>query len=134
MIVLVTAVFIQGIMFLCGARLIPAEGILLGIAIGSLVSVLMVIPAQFTISPSSDESMRRLITQLKEMRYIETVQREIAQERTCVVYRQNLPRLLRWDEGDVTISLQPNLILICGAQAVLKRIRFQLVNCRLHEQ
>jgi hypothetical protein len=45
----------------------------------------------------------------------------------AVVYRQNLPRLLRWDEGNIHVSRDGESLVLTGPVAKLRRIRARLM-------
>jgi len=99
-------------------NIIPIEGLAIGAIIGSLFSVLSVIPVQFTISNSHQSDRQHLNNQLTYFGYIE--------DSGCandVVFRQNLPRLLRWDEGNITVTSESRTIKVTGPMCIVKAIR-----------
>lgn len=80
------------------SSVLPIEDIFAGVIIGSLCSVVMALPAEFDVFSSPDQSMKFLSRQLEAIGYVEACRGE-----NSVVYRPNLPRLLRWNEGNVII-------------------------------
>lgn len=96
----------------------PLEALLCGVALGSLGSVLMVLPVRFCVAPAGEGSMRILLDTLACLGYV--------QERrtgTGGVYRQKLPRLLRWDEGDIRIAQLRGEIVVSGPRCIVGRMR-----------
>jgi hypothetical protein len=122
-IVLAATFCVQVLMSFLGEPLLPIGGVLCGIALGSLFSVVMVVPAQFSVSPISQKSLHFLMSQLGEMHYVRG-----ATSAECSVFQQNLPRVFRWDEGNVTILNRDNKIVVSGALAILKKIHRSLLN------
>jgi hypothetical protein len=108
--------------FLFNLEYIPIQYILIGAALGSLFSVMMVFSAEFTVSPSNQEMLKFISGQLTSLSYIETSSIE-----NSVTYRQNLPRYLRWNEGAVTVILESDGIKISGAAFILSMVRKRLL-------
>ena len=104
------------------ARVMPIGYLLAGLAIGGLISVLMVLPARFTVSPASEAAVRRVITEVEVARYIEN-----GVVGNAVMYRQNLPRILRWDEGNISVARDGETLILTGPVVNLKRIRSRLL-------
>lgn len=100
----------------------PVEGLLFGVALGSLISVFMVVPAQFKITANCMDSIGDLFGVLKGLHYVESHRTPDA-----VVYRQKLPRFLRWREGEMVIRRNAECIVINGPRAVLGRVRAELI-------
>lgn len=124
LIVVGCALLIHGLAVVSGPRVMPAgmlPGLMALLALGGLVSVLMVIKAQFTVSPASEAAVRRVVTEVECARYVENGVRGNA-----IVYRQNLPRLLRWDEGNILVARDGDQLTINGPAANLRRIRARL--------
>ena len=103
-------------------RVMPIGYLLGGLALGGLISVLMVLQARFTVSPASEAAVRRVVTEVEIARYIENGVVDDA-----VMYRQNLPRMLRWDEGSIRITREGETLILTGPVVNLKRIRSRLV-------
>ena len=103
-------------------RVMPIGYLLAGLAIGGLISVLMVLPARFTVSPASEAAVRRVITEVEVARYIEN-----GVVGNAVMYRQNLPRILRWDEGNISVARDGETLILTGPVVNLKRIRSRLL-------
>lgn len=101
---------------------VPIAGILVGGGIGSMFSVILVIPAQFTIFNTRRDSLDFLIKQIEYFGYIKESTKE-----NCVTFRQNLPRLLRWNEGNVIIWSESGIIRVAGAMFILKSIRKKFI-------
>lgn len=104
------------------ARVMPIGYLLAGLAIGGLISVLMVLQARFTVSPASEAAVRRVITEVEVARYIEN-----GVVGNAVMYRQNLPRMLRWDEGNISVARDGETLILTGPVVNLKRIRSRLL-------
>jgi hypothetical protein len=121
LIVLACTLGIHGLAIASGARVMPLGALLAGLAVGGLISVLMVMKARFTVSPASEAAVRRVVTEVECARYIEVGKRDNA-----IVYRQNLPRVLRWDEGNIHISRDGDTLVLTGPVANLRRIRARL--------
>ncbi|HEX8613455.1 MAG TPA: hypothetical protein VF800_19415 [Telluria sp.] len=93
-----------------------------GVSLGSLVSVLMVLPAQVKVSSNSTGAVKSVVLVLEQLHYVES-------HRTAdtVFYRQKLPRFLRWAEGAMVVQRNPESIVIDGPRAVLGRVRAELM-------
>lgn len=98
------------------------EVVLVAVAIGSLVAVAMTLPAQFTVSATEAAPLRALTMELENMRYHERLHWE-----NIVTYHQKLPRLLRWNEGEVTIQRHEKTATITGPQFILTILRGKLL-------
>ena len=103
-------------------RVMPIAYLLAGLAIGGLISVLMVLQARFTVSPASEAAVRRVVTEVEVARYIEN-----GVVGNAVVYRQNLPRILRWDEGNISVAREGETLILTGPVVNLKQIRARLL-------
>jgi hypothetical protein len=120
--VLACTLAIHGLALASRARVMPLGALLAGLAVGGLISVLMVLPARFTVSPASEAAVRRVVTEVECARYIEN-----GAAGNAIIYRQNLPRLLRWNEGNISVAREGDQLIISGPVANLKRIRAHLV-------
>jgi len=118
LIILVSALAMQSLALLAGVRLLPTAVLLGAMAVGGLISVLMVLPARFTVSPSSERAVARVIEELKFMRYIENGVQDNA-----VVYRQSLPRVLRWNEGTIRLARDGDDLIVSGPVTNVSRVR-----------
>ena len=121
LIVLACTLAIHGLALVSGARVMPIGALLAGLAAGGLISVLMVMPARFTVSPASEAAVRRVVTEVECARYI-----EVGARGNAIVYRQNLPRLLRWDEGNISVAREGDVLVLSGPVAKLRQIRARL--------
>lgn len=65
--------------------------------------------------------MRRVVTEVECARYVENGVRGNA-----IVYRQNLPRLLRWNEGNINVAREGDQLTISGPVASIRSIRARL--------
>lgn len=124
-IVAVATLFIQGLVFITNTAPLPTMGILVGAALGSLVSVFLVFPARFVVSPITEEVLGHITTSIEEVRYIQQ-----SSEGDVAVFRQDLPRWLRWNEGDIAIVRENNEIVISGPLAILRNIRRSILNAQ----
>lgn len=122
LIVLSCTLAIHALAVLSGARVMPVGALLAGLAIGGLASVLMVMKARFTVTPASEAAVRRVVTEVECARYVEVGKRDNA-----IVYRQNLPRLLRWNEGNIHVAREGDMLVLSGPVANLRRIRARLL-------
>jgi hypothetical protein len=121
-ILLVSAMAIQSLALLAGVALLSTAVLLAALALGGLISVIMVLPARVTLAPSSEVAVGRVIDELTFMRYV-----EVGARGNAVVYRQNLPRVLRWDEGNIHLARDGDTLVISGPMANLRRIRLGLL-------
>ena len=96
----------------------PLAGLLCGTALGSLVSVCMVLPVRFSVAHTDAASMRSLLDTLARLGYVQD-QRTGA----SVVYLQKLPRILRWNEGAVTIAQLHGTIVVSGPRFIVGWMR-----------
>jgi hypothetical protein len=121
-IVLACTLAIHGLALVSHARVMPLGYLLGGLAAGGLISVLMVLRAQFTVTPASEAAVRRVVTEVECARYIEN-----GVQGNAVMYRQNLPRVLRWHEGNISVARDGDQLIISGPVANLRRIRARLL-------
>ena len=120
--VLACTLAIHGLALASRARVMPLGALLAGLALGGLIAVLMVLQGRFTVSPASEAAVRRVVTEVECARYIES-----GAAGNAIIYRQNLPRLLRWNEGNISVAREGDQLIISGPVANLKRIRAHLV-------
>ena len=120
--VVATAWAIHGAMYIAGLQLLPVDGLLLGIAIGSIFSVVMAMPIQFQIKSPANLSIEHIYSLLDKFHYV-----EMLKTNESISFRQNLPRFLRWDEGNVLVAFGPNECKITGPQSIVRRIRSSLL-------
>lgn len=101
----------------------PLVALLCGTALGSLGSVCMVLPVQFSVAPAGAASMRSLLDTLERLGYV--------QERrsgASAVYLQKLPRVLRWNEGALRIAQHRGTIVVSGPRSIVGRMRKALLS------
>ena len=122
LIVLVCTLAIHGLAVASSARVMPIGALLTGLTLGGLISVLMVVRAQFSVSPASEDAVRRVVTEVECARYVEN-----GVVGNAVMYRQNLPRLLRWQEGCISVARDGDQLVITGPVANIKRVRAHLI-------
>ncbi len=113
---------IQGLAYASKARIMPIGLLLAGMAIGGLAAVVAALKAQFTVTPASEDAVRRVVTEVECARYIEQ-----GAQGNAIIYRQNLPRLLRWDESNISVAREGDQLIVSGPAAALKRIRGHLL-------
>lgn len=113
--VLLSSLVLQLLFIALGADEIPVAGIVVGALLGSLGAVISVIPANFNIAPPYNRLIFTLKVNLESIGYIpaESVG-------NVTVYRQNLSRIWRWEEGNVQIRVDKDQILVTGAQGVVR--------------
>lgn len=122
LIVLACTLAIHGLAVVSNARVMPIGALLTGLTSGGLISVLMVMRAQFSVSPASEDAVRRVVTEVECARYVEN-----GVVGNAVMYRQNLPRLLRWQEGSISVARDGDQLVITGPVANIKRVRAHLI-------
>jgi hypothetical protein len=110
--------FIHGFMRLSSAHGIPLATALGGAALGALCSVALAVPAQFSVAPGGEKARLALVRELAQMGFI-------LHTRTArrAVYRQDLPQLLRWDEGNISLEFQPDAMTVSGPLIAIRRLR-----------
>ncbi|KAB8043465.1 hypothetical protein [Janthinobacterium aquaticum] len=101
----------------------PLGGLLSGALIGSTFSLMAVFPAKFIVVDNGLAVLSEIEVRLLKMNYVE-------QERfdKKIIYRQNLPRLLRWDEGNVEIKKDGNILILNGAYISIRKLRKSLLS------
>lgn len=92
------------------------------LAVGALVPVAMVMRARFTVAPASEAAVRRLVTEVEVARLVED-----GVVGNAVMYRQNLPRILRWREGSISVAREGDGLIVTGPVLKLRSIRRQLL-------
>lgn len=122
-ILLVSALAMQSLALMAGVALLSTALLLAALAVGGLIPVVMVLPVRVTVSPSSEQAVGRTIDELKFMRYV-----EVGARGNAVVYRQNLPRVLRWDEGNIRLLRDGDNLVIEGPMANVRRVRLGLLS------
>lgn len=100
----------------------PLDVILLGAAIGSSFSLMAVLPAQFTVHDNGLGMLGEMEVRLLRMNYVEE-----GRLKAVVIYRQNLPRLLRWDEGNIQIREEGACFTVSGGYVSLRKLRSSLL-------
>jgi len=121
LIVVVCALAIHGLALASHARVMPPAALLAGLFAGGLISVALVLKARFSVSPASEAAVRRVVTEIECARYV-----EVGAQGSAIVYRQNLPRVLRWDEGNITVAREGEQLILTGPVVALKRVRAHL--------
>jgi hypothetical protein len=122
LIVLASTLAIHGLALVSNTRVMPIGYLLAGLALGGLMSVVMVMRARFTVSPASEAAVRRVVTEVEAARYVED-----GVVGNAVMYRQNLPRVLRWDEGRISVAREGDTLILTGPVVNLKLLRKRLV-------
>ena len=100
----------------------PALWILLGCVGGATPALLMFLPVRFQVSPASAASLGRLHREIVKLRYV-----ELEGARSTIVYRQDVLRIFRWDEGNLSAQRTPETIIVSGPQFALKALRKSLL-------
>lgn len=96
----------------------PLEVVLLGAAIGSSFSLIAVLPAAFKVRDNGLGMLGEIEVRLLKMHYVEE-----ARHTGIVIYRQNLPRLLCWDEGNIEIRNEEGVFVVSGGYLSLRKLR-----------
>ena len=105
-----------------GARVMPPWYLAALLAVGALAPVVMAMRARFTVTPASEAAVRRLVTEVEVARLVED-----GVVGNAVRYRQNLPRILRWDEASISIARKGDALIVTGPVHKLRAIRRQLI-------
>lgn len=121
LIVLACTFVIHALALLSRAQVMPVGVLLAGLTAAGLISVVMVMKAQFTVAPASEVAVRRVLTEVECARYV-----EVGARGDAIVYRQNLPRLLRWEEGNIAVTRDGDTLVLTGPVSNLRRIRARL--------
>jgi hypothetical protein len=91
--------------------------------VGGLVFVSRVVPVRFTISPSSEHAVARVIEELTYLRYV-----EMGVQDNAVAYRKGrLPRILLWEEGHIRLTRDGDDLVVNGPSSNLRAIRKHLL-------
>lgn len=101
---------------------VPHDTVLLSAVFGSSFSLLSVLHVKFTVQDDSLGLLSEIECHLLKMNYVEE-----ERYRGGVVYRQNLPRMLRWDEGNVRIGTEDNILTVSGAYISVRRLHSRLM-------
>lgn len=110
--------FIHGFVQLSSTRGIPL-GMVVGVAVlGALFAVALAVPAQFSISPGGEKARVKVTRELTQMGFVLHTRSS-----RCAVYRQDLPSMLRWDEGDIRLWFEPDAMTVSGPLIAIKRLR-----------
>lgn len=108
---------------------LPGEVILLGIAFGSMFSVMMVAPVEFHFKRKPDRHLCILFDTLDNLGYIKESQAE-----TTTTFRQKLPSWLRWKEGNIVVEKCRDEILVKGGIFILNRLHHAVKNSYLEDE
>lgn len=120
--ILVMVLILNGLIIVTESQLLPLEGVLIGAVLGSLFSVFMVLPTEFKLSCCSTKLFVTVENELEALGYI-----QFDSKADLVVYRQNLPKFLRWTEGNVSIERTETDATVKGAFIIVWRIRRSLL-------
>jgi hypothetical protein len=120
--VLAMTVLMYFLFGLSAASALPIQAAALGAVLGSLASVVMVLPTTFVVRACPERVVHSLTSELEAQGYVLLVSRA-----DTVIFRQKLPRLLRWDEGNVTIERVGDRVVVTGPLVILKKARHFLV-------
>ena len=120
--ILGAALVTTSVLKLVEAGTMPPE-VVVGVVFGSLFSVLMVLPAQFTLATEACHLLEALESELGKLGYV-----RLAEEAGNLVYRQDLPRLLRWDEGNVAMTNSDLGAAVKGPVFIVWKLRRALLD------
>ena len=122
LIVLTSTLIIHGLALLSRGRVMAVPYLAALLALGGLVSVVMVMKARFSVTPASEAAVRRVVTEVEVARHVED-----GVVGNAVMYRQNLPRILRWNEGSISVAREGDGLIVTGPVFKLRNIRRQLL-------
>lgn len=123
-----TILIINGIIIFFGVKLLPLEGVLAGAIIGSLCSVFMVLPAEFELGQCSIKLLALVKSEIESLGY---VQRE--SENGLTVYQQKLPKIFRWEEGNVYVGKSGANVNVRGAFIIVLKVQRSLLRHQENE-
>lgn len=126
--ILGTIIIINGIIIFFGVKLLPLEGVLAGAIIGSLCSLFTVLPAEFELSQCSIKLLALVKSEIESLGY---VQRE--SEKGLTVYQQNLPKIFRWQEGNVCVTQSGVNVNVRGAFIIVLKVQRSLLKYQANE-
>jgi len=121
LIVLGTVLAINGLLALLQSHVVPVEGVLIGSVFGSLFSVIMVLPAEFEFKPGPSSALTTVQNYLEYFGYVRG-----EDGANAIVYRQKLPKFLRWEEGKVFIKQTDGSITVKGPLMILRKVQRSL--------
>lgn len=121
--VVAALVLISSLLTFLEPRFLTFEGMLVGAVLGSLCSVIMVLPTEFVVRPRSDHLFATLKSEVEALGHV------LLDSRTdAAVYRQKMPRYWRWDEGNVTIERVGKGLVVRGPLVIVLKVRRSLVS------
>jgi len=113
-------VVVNGLLVLAGLRLLPLEAVIAAV-FGSLPSDFMALPAEFVLQPYSPQLSAAVKSELDALGY-----RPRADKDGGVNFEQNLPKCLRWAEGNVTVERTDATITVRGALFIVWKVQRSL--------
>jgi hypothetical protein len=128
LLILPTIVIINEIVIYFGLKVLPLQGVLLGAVLGSLCSVAMVVPAEFVLSSCSVKLFDSVKSEIESLGY---GQRESANGLT--IYQQKLPKILRWEEGEVSVEEAGADVYVRGAFIIVLKVQRSVLRCQENE-
>jgi hypothetical protein len=120
-VVLACTLLIHLLAVVSGARVLHPALLMAALAGAGLVSVAMLIRSRFTVSPASEAAVRRVLTEVECVGYVEVGARD-----NVIVYRPNLPRVLRREQASIGVSRDGDTLVLTGPVVKLRRIRARL--------
>lgn len=100
----------------------PLSALLWGGGIGSTFSLMAVFPVRFSVRDDGLHVLGEIEVRLLKINYVE--ESHMGDE---IIYRQNLPRFLRWDEGNLKIKKEKNIFIVSGAYVGIRKLRKSLM-------
>lgn len=124
--ILAMALVVNGVIILTESQTLPLEGTVIGAALGSLCSLFMVLPTEFELKHCSIQLFESVESELESLGYARRDRKS-----DLVIYQQNLPKLLRWEEGNVLIKRADTNVIVSGAFIIVWKIRRSLLTAPL---
>ncbi|WP_156421939.1 hypothetical protein [Paucibacter sp. KCTC 42545] len=90
------------------------------IGLGSLVSVVIALPATFSFNRDDAAALDIFFENVKYLGYVDVGDVE------PLVFCQKGPSFLRWDESDVYVYLNSETVTVTGPYSIIRRLRAQL--------
>ncbi|MFN3791259.1 hypothetical protein [Massilia sp.] len=117
-IVSATAFSVYFLLNILDPRSVPIEAILLGVAFGSMFSVIMVIPVEIHFKGKTNRLTYILVEKLYSVGYIQD-----SQAGEITTFKQKFSSRLKWTEGNVVIKKLDHEIVVTGGWFILGNLR-----------
>lgn len=113
-----TALSVYFLLNIFDPKSVPMEAILLGVALGSMFSVIMVIPVEIHFKGKPERLSYILIEKLYNIGYTQD-----SQAGKTTTFKQKFSSWLRWNEGNVVVKKFDHEIVVTGGWFILGNLR-----------